>query len=123
MVHGEDGLSLADEVFQRAARQAKERPPSTEFDDAPDDAKKVLLAFVVNGRLQSIPVAQAKRLVILDWVAQDFEPGKKYSEKMVNLMLGQRHTDTAAVRRYLVDNGFLDRAEGQYWRTGGTVDQ
>ena len=26
------------------------------------------------------------------------------------------------LRRYLVDEGFLDRAQGDYWRTGGTVD-
>ena len=42
---------------------------------------------------------------------------------MVNLILGQRHADTAALRRYLVDDGFLDRADGQYWRAGGTVNR
>jgi hypothetical protein len=40
---------------------------------------------------------------------------------MVNLILGKRHADTAALRRHLVDHGFLDRADGQYWRSGGTV--
>ena len=30
--------------------------------------------------------------------------------------------DYAALRRYLVDEGFLARAEGSYWRTGGSVD-
>jgi hypothetical protein len=99
------------------------RPPSPEFDDAPGETGKVLRAFVANGRLQSIPVAAAKRAVVLDWLAQDFEPGRKYTESMVNLILGQRHADTAALRRYLVDDGFLDRADGQYWRAGGTVDQ
>ena len=83
----------------------------------------MLRSFVVDGRLQSIPVAPAKRAVILDWLAQAFEPGRTYSEQMVNLILGQRHADTAALRRALVDGGFLDRADGQYWRTGGTVDQ
>jgi hypothetical protein len=28
----------------------------------------------------------------------------------------------AALRRYLVDEGFLDRDHGRYWRTGGRVD-
>ena len=117
-----EGLSLDGEAFQRAARQANTRPASTEFDDAPDETRKVLRAFVVDGRLQSIPVAPAKREVILDWVAQDFEPGQRYTEKMVNLILGQRYADTAALRRQLVDHGFLDRAEGQYWRIGGAVE-
>ncbi|MGZ4772910.1 MAG: DUF2087 domain-containing protein [Ilumatobacteraceae bacterium] len=117
------GLTLDGDVFQRAARLANIRPPSTEFDGVSDEARKVLRAFVVEGRLQSIPVASAKRMVILDWLAQAFEPGRKYSENMVNLILGQRHADTAMLRRYLVDAGFLDRAEGQYWRAGGTVGQ
>ena len=121
VVSGADGLSVAGGVFQSAARQANTRPTSTEFDDEPDDVRKILRSFVVDGRLQSIPVAAAKRLVILDWLAQEFEPGTTYSEQMVNLILGQRHADTAALRRYLVDEGFLDRAHGEYWRSGGTV--
>jgi hypothetical protein len=123
VLSGDDGLILAPAVFQQAARKANMRPPSPEFDDAPGETGKVLRAFVANGRLQSIPVAAAKRAVVLDWLAQDFEPGRKYTESMVNLILGQRHADTAALRRYLVDDGFLDRADGQYWRAGGTVDQ
>lgn len=121
VVSGDDGLGVISDVFQAAARQAHTRPASTEFDDEPDETRKVLRAFVVDGRLQSIPVAAAKRAVILDWLAQEFEPGTTYSEKMVNLILGKRHADTAALRRYLVDQGFLDRAEGRYWRSGGTV--
>lgn len=82
----------------------------------------MMRAFVVDGRLTSIPTAHSKRLVILDWLAQLFEPGRRYSEQMVNLILGQHHPDTAALRRYMVDAGFLDREAGQYWRSGGTVD-
>jgi hypothetical protein len=82
----------------------------------------VLSAFVRDGRLASIPAAHGKRLVILDWLAQQFEPGVRYSEARVNLILGQRHSDAAALRRYLVDDGFLDRAGGHYWRSGGTIE-
>ena len=78
-------------------------------------------AFVVGGRLQSIPMAHSKRLVILDWLAQMFEPGRHYSEAQVNLILGQRHADTAALRRYLVDELFLSREAGEYWRSGGST--
>ena len=28
--------------------------------------------------------------------------------------------DTATLRRYLVDEAMLDRADGEYWRIGGT---
>ncbi len=83
-------------------------------------AAKVMRAFVKDGRLVSIPAARGKRLVILDRLAQEFEPGRHYRETMVNLILGQWHADTAALRRSLVDEGFLDRDQGWYWRSGGT---
>ena len=106
VVSGDDGLARGRRcVSARRPRRPTPAPPSTEFADAPDDVRKVLRAFVVDGRLQSIPVAAGKRMVILDWLAQEFEPGTTYSEKMVNLILGKRHADTAALRRYLVDRG------------------
>lgn len=110
-------------VFQQAARSALARPAATEHDDQPAEARKVLSVFVVDGRLQSIPSSHSKRLVVLDWLVQAFEPGRRYSEAMVNLLLGQRHPDTAALRRYLVDEGMLDREAGEYWRSGGTVTE
>ncbi|HRB02913.1 MAG TPA: DUF2087 domain-containing protein, partial [Ilumatobacteraceae bacterium] len=122
MVVVDDGhLTIAGGVFQQAARVALARPASGEHDSLPAGDRRVMNAFVVDGRLQSIPSASAKRMVILDWLAQLFEPGRQYSEAMVNLTLGQRHADTAALRRYLVDEGFLDREAGVYWRSGGSV--
>ncbi|MBW3589609.1 MAG: DUF2087 domain-containing protein, partial [Actinobacteria bacterium] len=32
------------------------------------------------------------------------------------------HPDHASLRRYLVDEGFLQRSGGRYWRTGGTFE-
>ncbi|MCU1393657.1 MAG: uncharacterized protein JWM34_2085 [Ilumatobacteraceae bacterium] len=121
IVAGDAGFVVAGGAFQHAARVAKQRPPSTEFDDQPADVRNVLRSFVTDGRITQIPMVAGKRRVVLDWLAQGFEPGRRYSEQMVNLMLGQRHPDTAALRRYLVDEGLLDRADGQYWRSGGTA--
>jgi hypothetical protein len=36
-------------------------------------------------------------------------------------LLRSFHDDVAALRRYLVDSGFLSREDGVYWRSGGTV--
>lgn len=115
------GLFVLTVAFEQAARVALGRPASSEHDDHPSDVRKVLRNFVVDGRITQIPSAAGKRRVLLDWLAQEFEPGRRYSEQMVNLMLGRRHPDTAALRRYLVDDGLLDRADGQYWRAGGPV--
>jgi DNA-binding transcriptional ArsR family regulator len=124
VVRSDDGtLHLLGEAFALAARAAAEHdPPSTEHADEPAEVARVLRAFVHDGRLTSIPAVHAKRLVVLDWLAQRFEPGRRYSEQMVNLILGQVHPDTAALRRYMVDEGILSRARGQYWRTGGTFE-
>jgi hypothetical protein len=118
-----NGLTINAAGIQQAARKALQRVRSDEHDDAPDDHRKVLQVFVKEGRLTGIPTSARKRAVLLDWLAQDFEPGKQYTEAMVNLKLGRRHADTAAWRRYLVDGEFLSRESGIYWRSGGTVSE
>ena len=123
VVRGDDGtLHLLGEAFALAARAEAEREPrSDEHDDEPAERARVLRAFVRDGRLVSIPAVHAKRMIVLDWLAQRFEPGRRYSEQMVNLILGQVHPDTASLRRYMVDADILSREHGEYWRTGGSV--
>ncbi len=93
------------------------------LEQLPPEQQRLLKPFVSDGRIVVMPTKPAKRLALLDWLAQDFEVGRHYSEPMVNLILGQRHADTASLRRYLVDEGFLDRDGGQYWRAGGSTDR
>jgi hypothetical protein len=80
-----------------------------------------LRAFVRHGEIAVMPARQAKRRLLLDEVARAFEPGVRYSERTVSLFLRQVYADYAALRRYLVDEGFLSRGEGEYWRSGGSV--
>ena len=68
-----------------------------------------------------MPARHAKRRILLGEVSQLFEPGIRYPEREVNDLLGALFGDYAALRRYLVDEGFLDRAGGVYWRIGGPV--
>jgi hypothetical protein len=82
----------------------------------------VLRAFFRSGRLASIPAAAGKRRVVFDRLAREFEPGVRYAERDVDAILRRFHDDYAALRRYLVDEGFLAREHGVYWRIGGTVD-
>ena len=97
-----------------------DRPALT---DALRQRDTVLRAFVgADGRLASIPTKISKRLVVLDLVAQDFALGETYPEAQVTEILNRRHPDHAALRRYLVEEGFLDRRDGTYWRCGGTVE-
>jgi hypothetical protein len=75
-----------------------------------------------DGRIVTIPARRAKRLVLLDHVAGLFEVGVRYQEAEVNRRLRALHEDYAALRRYLVDEEFLSRDHGEYWRTGGGVE-
>ena len=84
-----------------------------------DDRVRV---FVRNGRIITIPARLARRRLLLDAVAQGFEPGLRYPERVVSSFLAELHDDHAALRRYLVDEQLMSRDSGIYWRTGGTVD-
>ena len=117
------GLRVVTERFKEVAqRAAAARPQSTPEDlGATADQAQVLRNYLVDGRLTHIPAARWKRLVVLDFLAGQFEPGRVYPEAQVNYTLGRFHVDYAALRRYLVEEELLERREGFYWRTGGTV--
>jgi hypothetical protein len=70
------------------------------------------------GRLLSIPVQRKKRLAVLSWLVEDFQPGRLYPEVEVNRIISRRHPDFAALRRYLVDEELMQRRRSVYWRTG-----
>ncbi len=86
------------------------------------DPAEVVGRFVQDGRLVIVPTKRSKLLLVLDHLAQEFEPGRTYVETEVNAVLATYHDDYAALRRYLVDEAFLTREGGVYWRSGGTVE-
>ncbi len=96
--------------------------PTSILEGVPADADIILQRFFRDGRLLSVPRQQTKRRVVLDHVAASFEPGVRYSESEVNEKLRPVYDDYVALRRYLIDEGFLGRDAGIYWRIGGTVD-
>jgi hypothetical protein len=81
-----------------------------------------LQAFIRDGRITAMPAKRPRRRLLLDQVAQAFEPGRRYSEPVVDEILKAVFDDHCALRRYLVDESFLSRtADGIYWRSGGTA--
>jgi hypothetical protein len=118
---GSDWVARPEVLRQAVADAVPEQPPTGSGDTDPETAA-VLRAFLPRGRLDQIPAARSKRLVVLDHIARVFEPGVHYAEKDVNALLEGFHPDYAALRRYLVDEGFLARDAGSYWRSGGTVE-
>ncbi len=120
------GLHLAEERFRAAAQAsstaARAAKVTLEELGATGDEAKLLRPFFDDGRLTGIPAPRSKRLVLLNFLAGRFEPGKVYPERDVNALLSEFHDDVAALRRYLVDEDFLERRGGFYWRSGGTFD-
>lgn len=89
----------------------------------PAERERVLAQFLdADGALHTMPTKHTKRLVVLDHVAQRFALGVVYDEVDVNARVRPFQADVAALRRYLVENGFLAREANRYWRTGGTAD-
>jgi hypothetical protein len=82
---------------------------------------KVLKTFVrADGTLKAFPAQEKKSQVLLRYVLDAFEPGRRYSEKQVNQLLSRYSDDTAALRRGLIEYKLMAREVTQgsstYWR-------
>lgn len=115
-VQDEGGWRARPERFRELLKDSAE--PAAEL----DPEERLLRTFLVDGRLASMPMKREKRLVVLRYISRAFEPGVRYSEKDVNVVLRAFHDDYAALRRYLIDEELLSRDDGMYWRSGGPVE-
>ncbi|MBR7837530.1 DUF2087 domain-containing protein [Actinospica durhamensis] len=104
-------------------RKREERLRETFHTTEPEKVAVLLAVFDDEGRLTRLPEMKNRErlMIVLEELAQYFEPGVRYAEAEVNLTLTRFHADYAALRRYLVDSTLLTRAEGYYWRSGGAV--
>jgi DNA-binding HxlR family transcriptional regulator len=78
--------------------------------------QKVLAIFFKHGRLVQIPAQLKKFQIVMEHIAQEFEPGRQYSEQEVNKILVEFNEDVASLRRGLIEVGAMERARGMYWR-------
>ena len=78
---------------------------------------EILSRYFEGTKLKELPAREKRKLVVLERLAQGFEAGRRYSEKEVNEIIQRSHGDCAAIRRYLVHYGFMDREPGggPYW--------
>jgi hypothetical protein len=90
---------------------ARATPPTPETGDEP-----VVATFVRRGKMVQYPAQHAKRLILLRWLAAQFEAGRAYTEREVNEILAGHSEDHATLRRYLVDHELLVRHGGIYRR-------
>jgi hypothetical protein len=95
---------------------AQSHPPAPHYEGDEYEVKTLRAYISPDGTLKSIPTQHKKLLVILRHLAREFQPGVKYPESQVNQTLRRYHEDTAALRRYMVDNSLLEREKGIYWK-------
>jgi hypothetical protein len=98
-----------------------DREPSPQTDGAGlrklTPTEKVVRSFLRDGRLVSIPAKPSKRDLLLPVILDRcFPEDRDYEEKEVNMRLALLHQDVAALRRYLVDGGWMTREAGIYRR-------
>lgn len=120
----ETGRLVVEELREIARSIPGDAPIDPSLVDGPwtVDEAAVLSRFFSGRRLVQIPSSRPKRLLVLERLALEFEPGMRYREREVDFALQMFFADYATLRRYLVDEGFMTRADGVYWRTGGRVE-
>jgi ArsR family transcriptional regulator, arsenate/arsenite/antimonite-responsive transcriptional repressor len=113
LVGDQMGTRLGELVFVPQPGIAQSNLPGVEVDAY---RKKVLDTFFKFGRLVQIPAQQKKFQVILERLAEEFEPGHRYSEREVNQVLLEFHDDVASLRRGMIEVGLMQREKSVYWR-------
>lgn len=125
IVTSQDGLHHLDvEALRSIAGELED--PALPMDPAigygmTDEEREVLARYFEGRTLTSVPTSRAKRMIVLERLALEFDVGQKYPEREVNSILGAFHPDWSTLRRHLVDEGMLDREQNVYWRSGGRV--
>lgn len=70
-------------------------------------------------RLKALSPKEKKKIVILGRITQELEPGRRYTEREINQLLGEIYEDFSTLRRYLIEYGFVERTRdcSAYWRS------
>ncbi|OOM77107.1 DUF2087 domain-containing protein [Clostridium sp. BL-8] len=68
-------------------------------------------------KLKSFPVKEKKKIIVLEIIANEFNPSNTYSEKEINEIIKNISDDYVFIRRCLIEYGFLDRTRNgsDYW--------
>ena len=84
---------------------------------------KVFRSFLRDGLIIAMPAQRKKRKVLLDYMVNDFEFDRPYTELEVNFRILDHYDDYCTVRREMVAEGLLRRDQGVYFRVPDTGKQ
>ncbi|UOQ92952.1 metalloregulator ArsR/SmtB family transcription factor [Halobacillus shinanisalinarum] len=79
------------------------------------EQRKIINSFIArDGRLKQMPSQLKKKLVILSYYVQEFQPGKVYEEQEVNEYIQRFYDDYATMRREWIMQQFMYRENNRY---------
>ena len=78
--------------------------------------QKVIDSFIKYGRLVQLPAQHKKRVYILEFFLQKFDPNRIYTEAEVNVIIQRYYDDFCTIRREFIINKMMTRAAGRYHR-------
>ena len=112
--------SLQSKVLEEMSQRLLKRetlPRLVETIDTDAYDRKVLKEFTnPDGTVKAFPAQRKKLDVIVHYVANAFEFGRRYPEKQVNDILFRYNEDFATLRRELIGCKLMKRENGEYWR-------
>lgn len=76
--------------------------------------REVLAAFAPGDRLRALPVSRKNRECVLRWVMRHFTPDTIYTATALAALLELLAHDPHSLRRALLGEGWIERAEGGY---------
>lgn len=98
-----------------------------EVEAAAEDAYalKVMQTFMEGDRITQLPRQWRKKLVLVRYVAQKFEPGRTYTEPEIKAVIAPIHHDHVTLRRLLVDVKWMlrDKAGHAYRLNPERIDE
>ena len=111
--------SLNREMFEASLFDiASSEPEQADEQQKREEAyrQKVINSFFEYGKLQSIPVQRKKKLICYEVIAENFVPGRVYSEKELDDIISPIHEDYCTIRRDMIGEGILQRNGSKYVR-------
>lgn len=100
-------------IIDLIQEESSEQKLQAERDEA--YRQKILSSFIKYGKLVSIPAQRKKKRVILEEIVSNFQSGRTYTEKEVNIIIAEYHDDFCTLRRDMISEGLLER-EGSIYK-------
>lgn len=111
-------FSLVGGILKKPLGEVIRLPQPSLINEVETDAykRKVIDTFFKRGRLIRLPAQLKKMQVILEFIVQEFEPEREYTEKEVSFILLDFYEDVASLRRAMIEHDLMTRSRSIYRR-------